>query len=91
MHGVVGAVVSGAGMVGEGIDPTVQPVRQSFYVFVFLAVCTVLLILSLLRHLRRAQGNLGSARASGEPAAIPQATIPPRGRATDPVEDGDPR
>jgi hypothetical protein len=95
MYGVVGAVVAGAGIVAEEIDPTVQPVRQSFYVFVFLAVCTILLILSLLRHLRRAQGNLGSARASGEPpaipqAAIPQATIPQPGEATDPV-DGDPR
>lgn len=100
MHGVVGAVVAGAGIVAEELDPTVQPVRQSFYVFVFLAVCTILLILSLLRHLRRAQGNLGSARAAGEPPTIPQASIPQATspQATSPQQgeapsavDGDPR
>jgi hypothetical protein len=84
MHGVVGAVVAGAGIIAEELDPTVQPVRQSFYVFVFLAVCTILLILSLLRHLRRAQGNLGSARAAGEPPTIPQAAIPQTPQATTP-------
>ncbi len=89
MHGVVGAVVAGAGIIAEEIDPTVQPVRQSFYVFVFLAVSTILLILSFLRHLRRAQGNLGSAREAGEPPAIPQATIGQQGEAPSPV-DGDP-
>jgi hypothetical protein len=77
MHGVVGTVVAGVGIVAEEIDPTVQPVRQSFYVFVVLALCTALLIWSFMRHLRRAQGNLGSARA--EQAADP----------TDPTGTGD--
>jgi hypothetical protein len=55
MHAVLAAVVA-------EVDPTVQPVRQSFYVFVFLAVCLVVLLLSFLRHMRRAQSNLGSAK-----------------------------
>ena len=38
MHGVVGAVVA---MVGAEVDPTVQPVRQSFWVFLFVAVLSV--------------------------------------------------
>lgn len=54
MHGIL--------MVAAEVDPTIQPVRQSFYVFVFLLVVTVLLLLSFLRHVRRAQRNLGSAK-----------------------------
>lgn len=69
MGGVLGSVVAGAGILAEEFDPTVQPARGSFYVFVFLAVATVLLILSFLRHLRRAQANLGSAKEP--PAAVP--------------------
>ena len=70
MHGIVGAVVAGVGIVAEEVDPTVQPVRQSFYAFLFLGVATILLILSFLRHLRRAQSNLGP--ASDIPAAPPE-------------------
>lgn len=73
MHGVVAAVVAGAGVVSEQVDPTVQPVRQSFYVFVFLASATVLLLVSMLRHMRRAHTNLGTA-ASG--AALDAADVP---------------
>lgn len=73
MHGFVGAVVAGAGIVAEEVDPTVQPVRQSFYAFIVLGVATVLLILSFLHHLRRAQSNLGPADASAEADAGPDA------------------
>lgn len=92
MYGVVGAAVAGAGIVAEEIDATVQPVRQSFYVFVFLAVCTVLLIVSLLRHLRRAQANLGPAGEPGsqDPAAGPGAAAAPEGSAPSQAE-GDQR
>jgi hypothetical protein len=72
MHGVVGAVRAGAGILAEDFDPTVQPSRGSFWAFLFLAVATVLLVLSFLRHLRRVQANLGPAeQAPGEPAADP--------------------
>jgi sensor histidine kinase regulating citrate/malate metabolism len=78
MHGVVGAVVAGAGILAEDIDPTVQPTRASFWAFLFLALATVLLVLSFLRHLRRAQTNLGPAEQA------------PEGSAADPAE-GDSR
>jgi hypothetical protein len=62
MSGMVGA----AAVVAE-VDPTVQPVRSSFYVFLFLAAMLAVLLFSLVRHLRRANQNLGSARqAPGE-------------------------
>lgn len=48
------------------LDPTKQPAPGSFWVFVFLAVMLVLLILSMLRHLRRAQENLGPAQVAAE-------------------------
>ena len=54
-------MVTAAAFVAE-VDPTVQPVRASFYVFVFLAVMLAILLFSFVRHLRRAQGNLGSAK-----------------------------
>lgn len=57
MTGMVGA----AAIVAE-VDPTVQPVRESFYVFLFLAAMLAILLFSFVRHLRRAQGNLGSAK-----------------------------
>ncbi len=72
MHGMLGAAVAGAGVVAEEIDPTVQPTRASFYVFVFLAVALILLILSFLRHLRRARANLGPARQPSVPAPTEQ-------------------
>jgi hypothetical protein len=68
MRGVLDSVVA-AVVLAEEFDPTVQPSRGSFYVFVFLLVATVLLILSFLRHVRRAQANLGSAKEP--PAAVP--------------------
>lgn len=52
----------------EVIDPaTVRPSPLSAAVFGFLLVATVLLLVSMVRHMRRAQSNLGSARlpASG--------------------------
>lgn len=57
MSGMVGA----AAIVAE-VDPTVQPVRSSLYVFLFLAVMLAVLLFSLIRHLRRARENLGSAK-----------------------------
>jgi hypothetical protein len=69
MRSVVDSVVAGAGVLAEEFDPTVQPSRGSFYVFVFLLLATVLLSLSFLRHLRRAQTNLGSGKEP--PAVVP--------------------
>lgn len=57
-------------MVVSEVDPTVRPVIQSFYVFVFLAVATILLLLSFRRHVRRAQDNLGSAREPGPDESV---------------------
>jgi hypothetical protein len=54
-------MVRAAAIVAE-VDPTVQPVRESFYVFLFLAAMLAILLFSFVRHLRRAQGNLGSAK-----------------------------
>lgn len=77
MHGVVGAVVA---MVGAEVDPTVQPVRQSFWVFLFVAVLLVLLIFSMLRHMRRARTNLAPERPE---ASLPSdETAAARGTAT---------
>lgn len=82
MQGVLGAVVAGAGVVAEEIDPTVQPTRASFYVFVFLAVALILLLLSFLRHLRRVQSNLGPARQPrGASASTRSTTSGPGGDA----------
>ena len=55
------------------VDPTKQPAPGSFWVFVFMAVMLVLLILSMLRHLRRADANLRPAEA---PAPTPGAADP---------------
>ena len=70
----------GAGMAGVvptvvrmDFDPTVQPTRGSFWVFLFLAVALALLMFSMVRHLRRADKNLsdeptpaeGDGRVSG--------------------------
>jgi hypothetical protein len=67
MAGMVGAVA----VVAE-VDPTVQPVRASFYVFLFMAVMLAVLLFSFVRHMRRAQANLGSAK---EPVGLPE--VPP--------------
>ena len=75
MAGMVGAVA----VVAE-VDPTVQPTRASFYVFLFLAVMLVVLLFSFMRHMRRAQANLGSAK---EPIVLPE--VPP----TRPTGSGD--
>jgi membrane protein implicated in regulation of membrane protease activity len=76
MSGLVGAAA-----IAAEVDPTVQPVRASFYVFVFLAVMLAILLFSFVRHLRRAQGNLGSAKVP--PAGSAQAS--PTGGPTDDV------
>lgn len=55
MQELVRAAVAVGGLGSEDFDPTQQPSRGSFYVFVFLAAATILLLLSFLRHLRRAQ------------------------------------
>jgi hypothetical protein len=93
---VVGAMAAGFGVVAEEIDPTVQPVRQSFYVFVFLAIATILLLVSFLRHLRRARTNLGpAAELTGPgrtaPSTDPDGTAPVSGpAASGPTEAGPP-
>ncbi len=62
MHGVVAAVVAAA---EDG--PTVRPSPLASILFLFLLAATILLLWSFVRHLRRAQTNLGSARS--EPGA----------------------
>lgn len=58
MHGVLAALV-----VAEEVDPaTVRPSPLTSVVFLLLFVALVLLLWSFLRHMRRAQSNLGSAR-----------------------------
>ncbi len=70
MHAVVTALT-----VAEEIDPaSVRPSPLASVVFVFLLVAVVLLLWSFVRHLRRAQANLGPARR------IPPGEVPP-GRA----------
>jgi len=60
MHGVVAALV-----VAEEIDPaTVRPSPLASVVFLFLLVSLILLLWSFVRHTRRAQANLGSARTA---------------------------
>ena len=66
MHGVVAAVVAAA---EDG--PTVRPSPLASVLFLFLFGVTVLLLWSLVRHLRRAQANLGSARSVPGTAGIP--------------------
>lgn len=60
--------------VGAEADPTLQPVRQSSYVFLFMAVLLVLLLISMVRHMRRARANLAPAEQA-EPE-IPAPEIP---------------
>ena len=60
MHGVLAALVA-----AEEIDPaTVRPSPLASVVFLFLLVSLVLLLWSFVRHTRRAQTNLGSARTA---------------------------
>ena len=82
MQHVLGIVAQ----VGAEVDPTIQPVRQSFYFFVLLAVATVLLLFSMLRHMRRARTNLALERPQ---AAIPSddAPAPAPGRGEPPAGD----
>ncbi|MCU0300910.1 MAG: hypothetical protein MUF35_04805 [Candidatus Nanopelagicales bacterium] len=80
MHGVVGGIAAAVGSVAAEVDPTKQPVRASAYVSLFLTAALVLLLLSFLRHLRRANQNLGSARLPAPGAADREATdgeVPP--------------
>ena len=70
MHGVVAAVVAAA---EDG--PTVRPSPLASVLFLFLFGVTALLLWSFVRHLRRAQTNLGSAKsAPGSP--VDRGTIP---------------
>ena len=65
MHGVVAAVLAAA---EDG--PTVRPSPLASVLFLFLLAAMILLLWSFVRHLRRAQTNLGSARSvPGAPAA----------------------
>ncbi|MGB7981642.1 MAG: hypothetical protein WCF36_12710, partial [Candidatus Nanopelagicales bacterium] len=58
MHGVLAALIA-----ADEIDPaTVRPVPLSAGVFTFLALTLVVLLWSFVRHVRRAQANLGSAQ-----------------------------
>jgi membrane protein implicated in regulation of membrane protease activity len=69
MHGVVAAVVAAA---EDG--PTVRPSPLASVLFLILLAATILLLWSFVRHLRRAQSNLGSARlvpgATGAPGEV---------------------
>ena len=67
-------VVEIVAQVGAEVDPTIQPVRQSFYVFAIVAVATILLLFSMVRHMRRARANLAPAEQA-EPE-IPAPEIP---------------
>jgi hypothetical protein len=77
MHGVLTALVA-----AEEIDPaTVRPSPLGAIVSAFLLTSLVLLVWSFIRHLRRAQTNLGSARlAPASQTTAPQSADP------DPVE-----
>jgi hypothetical protein len=69
MHGLVAAVIA---EVEQG--PTVRPSPLTSVFFLLLLGALVLLLWSFLRHLRRAQSNLGSARlvpgATGAPGEV---------------------
>lgn len=66
MHGVLAALVA-----AEEIDPaTVRPSPLASVLFLVLLGAVILLLWSFLRHLRRAQSNLGPARiVPGAPAS----------------------
>ena len=90
-----GTVILAVGGVNAEVDPTVQPVRASLYVFLFLALATLGLIVSMLRHMRRARVNLsgpdqslvaGPSRAAQPSPAAPGASG--QGRATAPGATG---
>jgi hypothetical protein len=67
MHGVLAALVA-----AEEIDPaTVRPSPLASVLFLFLLGALVLLLWSFLRHLRRAQSNLGPARVVPSASASP--------------------
>ena len=66
MHGVVAMVVAAA---EDG--PTVRPSPLASVLFAVLLVVTILLLWSFVRHLRRAQANLGSARPVPGAPVIP--------------------
>ena len=77
MHGVLAAVLAAA-----EVDPdAMRPSPLTSVVVGFLLVATALLIWSFLRHLRRAQANLGPARTT---------TADLSDTDTDPVTDTDP-
>lgn len=79
MHGVLVALVA-----AEEIDPaTVRPSPLASVVSVFLLTSLVLLVWSFVRHLRRAQTNLGSARLV---PASPEEAVAAQPADSDPVE-----
>ena len=48
-------------------DPTMQPTRASFWPFLFVAIALALLMVSMVRHLRRARENLGPVERAEHP------------------------
>ena len=76
MHGLLGGIPADAALLAAEADPTQQPVRTSAYFFAFLALCLALLVVSMLRHLRRVDRNLGPAKGAldddGEGGAEPR-------------------
>jgi hypothetical protein len=69
----VTATASTTGILAE-FDPTITPTRASFWPFLFVAVALILLMISMVRHLRRARENLGSERS--EFPGFPQSEDP---------------
>ena len=71
---VTGVAATAVAAVSAEFDPTTQPTRGSFWVFLFIAVALVLLLISMMRHLRRAAENLPSTRSrfEGFPEAVPE-------------------
>lgn len=82
MVGVLHTVGSTAASVVAEVDPTVQPVRQSFYAFVFLAVLTVLLLISMIKQLRKVRTGLEREHPAPPPIPVagePEASTAERG------------
>lgn len=69
----VSTAAASMGLVAE-FDPTIQPTRASFWPFLFVAIALVLLMMSMVRHLRRARQNLAPERP--QPPAIPESADP---------------
>lgn len=86
MHGLVVGIVAA----GTDVDPAaLKPSPLSAVVFAVLAIATVLLLLSMLRHLRRARANLGPAPAAQSPEGPTEAAGSAVGGTE--LDEGDPR